>query len=132
MSSLTVNVNEVEESPQCSKIILTNKLVDITSCLRSESIDDRYSQITVLLNFEITPKRPKINVIKELIKDLNPNTIAYLEKNKIEYIPLGSSGSVIANPTLKQLNDLKEMDEIREIDYALHNINVYSKSFKKI
>src|SRR3989344_5025640 len=86
---------------------------------------------TVIIHFERIQKNPtreqRENIL-EIIRSINPNTLKYLDDNKVEYIPLASTGSLVANVNQEILELLKQFNyEIRIITPALNSYKVYKK-----
>jgi|SRR3989344_6445302 len=114
MSSSTANSeNETEALPRCHIKSAPNNLE------------------AVIIYFERTQKNPtreqRKNIL-EIIRSINPKTLKYLDNNKVEYMPLASTGSLVANVNQEILASLKQFNyEIRSITPALNSYKVYKK-----
>ena len=124
-----------EELPRSEPKILTDRLrlilEDIHARLNGES---KECTLPVVLSFsgEVPrlPREERKNIVAYL-QQKNPVVFDYLQRQGIEFVQLGdTSGKIVVNSTVKQLDDLQTYVGLREIDSALNEFETYLKIFK--
>lgn len=132
------NESAVEELPRCKPKILTERLSLILEELHSKlNGESEKHTLPVILTFSEEIPFLSREKRKNYLEEQNPDIFNYLQSKNIAFVHLGyTSGKIIVNTTLKQLDNLKNFNKLKEIDYALKidhksdNFEAYLKIFK--
>ena len=125
--------NATDELPRCQAVPkISQKLKSLIDALYGQfNGESETHKVSVVISFEGSVPRPSKEDRKNIfdyVKANHPRTFQYLEGNRIESVPLGfSSGDLVAYPTLKQLDDLRDLEEIRGIDCATSDFQSYQR-----
>ncbi len=110
-------------------IKLEEKINNITQTFNGES-ENKKIGVSISFNKTLKLSRQEKAEILEIIKGNFPKTTDYLGRNHIDYFQLGSCGSLVTEATIKQINDLNKIDEIKKIEFASNDLSVYRATFK--
>ncbi len=128
--------NQEEALPRCEQSKVSDKLVHIIQELH-EKLNGNSSEykICIIIEFYKKPRRlfrEQRSNLRGIIKDYNPKTIHYLENKFLEHFPLGSTGNLVAEIKLSELDNIRKIDEIKNLDYTSYRLKEYYELFKLV